>query len=199
MSNSCFSYITLFFKVLLYFILFMSFDFERFSFITDVKSTPVCRDSNVIVFLCKQYYWIPSPQFQISWIIPWVWFYYSWVVPAYIFSDFVLCSSMLESNIFCSQLLNEQHNNDCHFPRANKLKCVIYTSQTTLNGIAICLFEKHRALMAFLSQQSTKIFVQFHLVQKLHISFNQVHLCESYVCVWKENLLLNTIFKHSIQ
>lgn len=67
-----------------------------------------------------------------------VWFSYSRVVPASIFSDdFVLCSSMLEANISSSQLLNEPHNNDCHSPRANTLKCVIYTSQTTLNAMFV--------------------------------------------------------------
>lgn len=46
-------------------------------------------------------------------------------------------------------------------------------------------------MMACLSQQSTKLFVQFHLVQKLHISFNQVHLCESSVCVCEREITFN--------
>lgn len=127
----------------------MSFDFERFSFVTDVKYTPVCRDSNSHCFYyVSNIIGSPLLGFRLAELFLECDFYYSRVVPAYIFSDdFVLCSSMLQANIFCSQLLNEQHN-DRHFLRANKLKCVIYTSRTTLNRIAICLFEKHKTVMA---------------------------------------------------
>lgn len=41
-----------------------------------------------------------------------------------------------------SQLLNQQHNTDSHFPRANELKCVIYRPLATPNGNAACLFEE---------------------------------------------------------
>lgn len=146
MSNSCFGYLTLFFKVLLYFILFMSFFYngcEIHSCLQRLKPSLFFYVSNII----------GSPLLSFR------------SVELFLECDFIILEQFLilfnaavcYNQIFCSQLLNEQHNNDCHFPRANKLKCVIYTSQTTLNGIAICLFEKHRALMACLSQQSTVI------------------------------------------
>lgn len=44
--------------------------------------------------------------------------------------------------LYETQLLNQQQNIDCHFPRANKLKCVMFTPPATPNGNAVCLFEE---------------------------------------------------------